>query len=96
MLGKIASLVEDNDDNFDELIDNFHYYLISILIHLNDESPVVKQSCIKALSIIANLLKNQELWYYKNFKSFIIKKILIISFVINISFLFQLINISKI
>ncbi len=42
LLGKIASLIEESDENWEDLIDNLHYYLISILIHLNDESPVVK------------------------------------------------------
>jgi subtilase family serine protease len=62
LLGKIANLVEKQDSNIRSIVDNLHFSIISLILHINDESQAVKQACVSSLSNLAQLLEISSLW----------------------------------
>eukprot|EP00828_Plagiopyla_frontata_P048066 TRINITY_DN9099_c0_g1_i1.p1 TRINITY_DN9099_c0_g1~~TRINITY_DN9099_c0_g1_i1.p1 ORF type:complete len:424 (+),score=76.50 TRINITY_DN9099_c0_g1_i1:799-2070(+) len=61
LFGKVCSLVIPENENIQEIHQNIHYFLISLLLHITDESSAVKSSCLNALIQISSLLELQEL-----------------------------------
>ena len=61
LLGKMAGLITQENENCNRLIESLHFHIISLILHINDENPAVKQSCINSLNNLATLLDLQQL-----------------------------------
>ena len=55
LFGKIASLIQNENANISNLIENIHYNMISVILHINDESQAVRKTCINCLTNICIL-----------------------------------------
>ena len=57
LVGKVYSVVfRKKPESRDSLIEEVHYSLISIFLHFNDESDIVKQACASSLKDFGNIL----------------------------------------
>ena len=61
LLGKMAGLITQENENYGRLIESLHFHLISLILHVNDENPAVKQACVNSLNNLASLLNLQNL-----------------------------------
>eukprot|EP01017_Pseudomicrothorax_dubius_P037255 TRINITY_DN5440_c0_g1_i3.p1 TRINITY_DN5440_c0_g1~~TRINITY_DN5440_c0_g1_i3.p1 ORF type:complete len:181 (+),score=41.81 TRINITY_DN5440_c0_g1_i3:212-754(+) len=57
LFGKLASLIDKNAANFKATLDQVHYNLVSVALHTQDDSKVVKQSCLATLQKIFEVLE---------------------------------------
>lgn len=61
LLGKLAGLITPENEHYERLIDNLHYHIVSLILHVNDENSAVKQACINSLGNLSNLLEIEQL-----------------------------------
>lgn len=61
LLGKLAVLINEENEHYDQIIESVHFQLISLILHINDENQAVKQACINSLNNVANILMLNDL-----------------------------------
>ncbi len=62
LVGKIYSvLFKKKGDLRDKITEEIHFNLISIFLHLNDESDVVRKACFSSLKDLSEIINHPEL-----------------------------------
>ena len=62
LVGRVYSVIfRKKSEARDSLIEEVHYSLISIFLHFNDESDIVKQACASSLKDFSNILGESDI-----------------------------------
>jgi len=62
LVGKIYNvLYKKKADSRERITEDIHFNLISIFLHLNDESDIVKKACLSSLKDLSEIFCHPEL-----------------------------------